>query len=79
MIDGLIGAEPPAPDEGSPVRITDAGRKRYDTTDAETKAIAARVYAGIPSDELVAVGRGPALLTGRVSREPTAEAATPGH
>ncbi|MCX2923425.1 MarR family transcriptional regulator [Streptomyces sp. NEAU-W12] len=78
VIDGLIGAGPPAPDEGSPVRITGAGRKRCDTTAAETEAIAARVYAGIPSDELAAIGRGPALVTGWANREPTAEAATPG-
>ncbi|MFE9927020.1 MarR family transcriptional regulator [Streptomyces sp. NPDC005774] len=79
VVDGLITAGLPAPDEHEHalVRITDAGRKLHDTTSAETKAIAARIYAGITSDELAVTGRGLALVTERANREPAAAAATP--
>ncbi|MFF3933339.1 MarR family winged helix-turn-helix transcriptional regulator [Streptomyces hirsutus] len=78
VVDGLITAGLLAPDGHSLVRLTDAGRKLHDTTSAETKAIAARIYAGIPSDELVVAGRVLALVTERADRELAAAAATPG-
>ncbi|MFI8306541.1 MarR family transcriptional regulator [Streptomyces sp. NPDC085927] len=77
VVDGLIAAGLLAPDGPSPVRITDAGRKLHDATSAETKVIAARIYAGIPSDELAVTGRVLALVTERADRESAAAAATP--
>ncbi|MGY0071413.1 hypothetical protein ACWZEH_32510 [Streptomyces sp. QTS137] len=78
MVDGLTDAGLPAPDEAPLVRITDAGGQLHDTTSAETKAIAARIYAGIPSEELAATGRVLALVKERADREPAAGATTPG-
>ncbi|GAB2822403.1 hypothetical protein GCM10027073_61200 [Streptomyces chlorus] len=78
VVDGLIAAGLLAPDGHSLVRITDAGRKLHAATSAETKAIAARIYAGIPSDELAVTGRVLALVTERANRELAAASAAPG-
>ncbi|OBQ53084.1 hypothetical protein A4U61_02340 [Streptomyces sp. H-KF8] len=76
VVDELVTARLLA-DEPSLVRITDAGRKLHDTTSAETKAVSARIHAGIPSEELAVTGRVLALVTERADREPAAGAATP--
>ncbi|WP_055693656.1 MarR family winged helix-turn-helix transcriptional regulator [Streptomyces prasinopilosus] len=77
VVGGLITAGLLAPDGPSPVRITDAGRALHETVSAETEVIAARIYAGIPSDELAAAGRVLALVTERADRELAAVAASP--
>ncbi|MET8111840.1 MarR family winged helix-turn-helix transcriptional regulator [Streptomyces prasinus] len=76
VVDELVTAGLLA-DEPSLVRITEAGRKLHDTTSAETRAVSARIYAGIPSDELAVTGRVLALVTERADRESAAGAATP--
>ncbi|QEV09644.1 hypothetical protein [Streptomyces prasinus] len=77
LVDDLFTAGLLALDEPSLVRITEAGRKLHDTTSAETRAVSARIYAGIPSDELAVAGRVLALVTERADRESAAGAATP--
>lgn len=78
VVDQLVTAGLLTPDERSLVRITDAGRKLHATTSAETKVISARIYAGIPADELALAGRVLALVTERADRELAAATATPG-
>lgn len=69
VIDELIAAELLTPQEPSQVRITDAGRELYDRTSAETAPITARVYAGIPTEDLAAAGRVLSLITERADAE----------
>lgn len=69
VVDELIAAELLSPQEPSQVRITDAGRERYDTTSAETAPISARIYAGIPTEDLATAGRVLALITERGNAE----------
>ncbi|WP_406723901.1 MarR family winged helix-turn-helix transcriptional regulator [Streptomyces sp. GD-15H] len=69
VVDEVITAGLLAPDDPSRVRITDAGRELHDRTSAETKVIAARIYAGIPADERAVTGRVLALVTERANRE----------
>ncbi|MFI6007434.1 MarR family transcriptional regulator [Streptomyces sp. NPDC051243] len=69
VIDELTTAELLAPQEGSRVRITDAGRELHDSTSAETAPITARIYAGIPTEDLAAAGRVLALITERADAE----------
>ena len=74
VVDQLIAAGLLAPQEPSRVRITDAGRELYDRTTAETAPISARVYAGIPTEDLAAAGRVLNLITERADAELAAQA-----
>ncbi|KUL20574.1 winged helix DNA-binding protein [Streptomyces regalis] len=69
VVDELIGAQLLAPEEPSQVRITDAGRELYDRTSAGTAPITARIYAGIPPEDLAAAGRVLTLITERANAE----------
>jgi DNA-binding MarR family transcriptional regulator len=69
VLDELLAAGLLAPDGPSRVRITDAGRERFDTTSAETAPISARIYAGIPEDDLDVAGRVLTLITERANAE----------
>lgn len=69
VIDELTGAGLVAPQGPSQVRITDAGQQLYDRTTAETAPITARVYAGIPTEDLAAAGRVLTLITERADAE----------
>ncbi|MEU1476748.1 MarR family transcriptional regulator [Streptomyces sp. NPDC005760] len=55
--------------EPSRLRITDAGRELFETTSAETAPITARVYAGIPAEDLAVAGRVLSLITERADEE----------
>jgi DNA-binding MarR family transcriptional regulator len=55
--------------EGSAVRVTDAGRTLYATVSAETGEISARIYADIPTQDLVAAGRVLGLVVERANAE----------
>ncbi|GAA3810634.1 hypothetical protein GCM10022403_050580 [Streptomyces coacervatus] len=55
--------------ETSRVRITDAGREFHTEVSAETGEISARIYAGIPAEDLAAAGRVLALVTERADKE----------
>ncbi|KAK1180813.1 MarR family transcriptional regulator [Streptomyces sp. NBS 14/10] len=57
------------PAEVSRVRLTDAGRELYESTSAETAEISARLYAGIPAEDLAVAGRVLALVTERANAE----------
>jgi DNA-binding MarR family transcriptional regulator len=69
VVDELISAGLLADHEPSRVRITDAGRELFETTSAETAPITARVYAGIPADDLAVAGRVLSLITERADAE----------
>ncbi|MER7571422.1 MarR family transcriptional regulator [Streptomyces sp. NPDC126514] len=69
VLDELLAAGLLAPDGPSRVRITDAGRERFDTTSAETAPISARIYAGIPEEDLAVAGRVLTLITERANAE----------
>ncbi|MFF1303706.1 MarR family transcriptional regulator [Streptomyces sp. NPDC058307] len=77
VIDELVSAGLLAPHESthgsshesSQVRITDAGRELFATTSAETAPLSARVYAGIPAEDLAAAGRVLSLITERADAE----------
>ncbi|GLW46570.1 hypothetical protein Stsp02_22320 [Streptomyces sp. NBRC 14336] len=69
VVDELIGGGLLAPQEPSAVRITDAGRELFGRTSAETAPITARVYAGIPAEDLAAARRVLALVTERANTE----------
>ncbi|WP_406440078.1 MarR family transcriptional regulator [Streptomyces sp. NBC_01613] len=58
--------------DGSRLRVTDAGREFYTEVSAETGEISARIYAGIPAQDLAAAGRVLALVTERADAELTA-------
>ncbi|EDY58178.1 MULTISPECIES: MarR family winged helix-turn-helix transcriptional regulator [Streptomyces] len=65
---GLVA--PQGPFQGSSqLRITDAGRELFETTSAETAPISARVYAGIPAEDLAVAGRVLSLITERADAE----------
>lgn len=57
------------PTEPLRVRLTDAGRELYTTTTTETAEISARLYAGIPDEDLASAGRVLALITDRANTE----------
>ena len=57
------------PAQASRMRLTDAGRELYQATAAETAEIAARLYAGIPAEDLAIAGRVLALVTERANAE----------
>ncbi|WP_406222903.1 MarR family transcriptional regulator [Streptomyces canus] len=69
VVDELISAGLLAPHEPSQVRITDTGRELFETTSAETAPLTARVYAGIPAEDLVVAGRVLSLITERADEE----------
>ncbi|MGW0601265.1 MarR family winged helix-turn-helix transcriptional regulator [Streptomyces sp. NPDC002776] len=69
VLDELLAAGLLAPDGASRVRLTDAGRERFDTTSAETAPITARVYADIPKEDLAVAGRVLTLITERADAE----------
>ncbi|BDM69675.1 hypothetical protein HEK616_31620 [Streptomyces nigrescens] len=51
------------------LRLTDAGRELCESTAAETAEISARLYAGIPAEDLAIAGRVLALVTERADAE----------
>lgn len=55
--------------EGPKVLITDAGRGVYAEASTETGKISARIYAGIPAEDLATAGRVLTLVTGRANTE----------
>ncbi|MFI6935911.1 MarR family transcriptional regulator [Streptomyces sp. NPDC050287] len=60
---GLLAAE------ASRLRATDAGQALYTEVNAETAPISARIYAGIPAEDLATAGRVLALVTERANAE----------
>ncbi|MDH6213716.1 MarR family transcriptional regulator [Streptomyces pseudovenezuelae] len=60
---GLLAAE------ASQVRLTDAGQTYYAEVSAEVGEISARIYAGIPAEDLAAAGRVLAQVTARANAE----------
>ncbi|WP_405740892.1 MarR family transcriptional regulator [Streptomyces sp. NBC_00028] len=69
VVDELVAARLLAPEEPPLVRITEAGRELYDTTSAATAPLTARVYAGIPEEDLAVAGRVLTLITERANAE----------
>ncbi|MFD8205035.1 MarR family winged helix-turn-helix transcriptional regulator [Streptomyces sp. NPDC059695] len=71
VIDGLTAVEllERLPADASRLRLTDAGRELYATTTTETAEISARLYAGIPAEDLAVAGRVLTLLTTRANAE----------
>ena len=67
-IDELIAAGLVATD-ASEVRITDAGRAVYERITKETSPVSARIWGGIPEEDLLATGRVLALVTERANAE----------
>ncbi|KOV67794.1 hypothetical protein ADL01_24090 [Streptomyces sp. NRRL WC-3618] len=63
--------------ESALLAITDAGRELYRTTTAETAPLTARIYAGIPADDLAVAGRVLSLINERANAE-LATSAGPG-
>ncbi|MFE9171910.1 MarR family transcriptional regulator [Streptomyces kebangsaanensis] len=57
------------PVDASRMRLTDAGRELHESTTAETAEISARLYAGIPAEDLAIAGRVLALITKRANAE----------
>ncbi|MFE1199312.1 MarR family transcriptional regulator [Streptomyces olivaceoviridis] len=55
--------------DGAHLRPTDAGRELFAATGAETAPISARIWGGIPAENLTAVGRVLALVTERANAE----------
>jgi DNA-binding MarR family transcriptional regulator len=55
--------------DASRLLITDAGRELYARSSAETAPISARIYAGIPAEDLAAAGRVLSLVTERANEE----------
>ena len=69
VVEELVSAGLLAPHESSQVRITDAGRELFATTSAETAPLSARVYAGIPAEDLAVAGRVLSLINERADAE----------
>ncbi|WP_225803880.1 MarR family winged helix-turn-helix transcriptional regulator [Streptomyces sp. NK15101] len=71
VIDGLTAAKllERDPAQASRLRLTDAGRELYEATTAETAEISARLYAGIPAEDLAVAGRVLTLVTERANAE----------
>lgn len=55
--------------DGSHLRPTDAGRKLMAAVGAETAPISARIWGGIPAEDLTAAGRVLALVAERANAE----------
>ncbi|WP_318210553.1 MULTISPECIES: MarR family winged helix-turn-helix transcriptional regulator [unclassified Streptomyces] len=58
-----------APTDQARVRLTDTGRELYEVTSAASAEISARLYAGIPDEDLVVAGRVLTLVTDRANAE----------
>ncbi|MFM9692746.1 MarR family winged helix-turn-helix transcriptional regulator [Streptomyces europaeiscabiei] len=71
VVEELVSAELVEPDPGASarLRITDAGRESFTRSAAETAPVTARIYAGIPAEDLVAAGRVLTLITDRANAE----------
>jgi DNA-binding MarR family transcriptional regulator len=71
VIDGLTAAKllEQDPAQTSRLRLTPAGRELYASTTAETAEISARLYAGIPAEDLAVAGRVLTLITERANAE----------
>ncbi|MFD5477753.1 MarR family transcriptional regulator [Streptomyces hawaiiensis] len=69
VLDELIAARSLAPDGASGVRITDAGRELYATASGEAAPLTARIYDGIPAEDLAVAGRVLTLITRRADAE----------
>lgn len=69
VVDELIAGGLLAPEGPSLIRMTRAGRELYDRTTTETAPITARVYAGIPAEDLATAGRVLTLITEREDAE----------
>ncbi|GAA1400162.1 hypothetical protein GCM10009639_40820 [Kitasatospora putterlickiae] len=71
VVEGLVTAgllaEDPA--EASRLRYTEAGHALVDGTTAESGEISARLYAGIPAEDLAAAGRVLSLVAERANAE----------
>jgi hypothetical protein len=63
----LLEADPQRPEA---LRLTDAGRELHERTSAEIAPVSARLYAGIPAEDLAVAGRVLALITERADAEP---------
>ncbi|MFI9213655.1 MarR family transcriptional regulator [Streptomyces sp. NPDC053253] len=57
------------PADTSRLRLTDTGRELDATTSAESARISARLYAGIPAEDLAVAGRVLTLVTERANAE----------
>lgn len=68
VLDELIEAGHAAAD-GDTVRLTEAGRALHEKVGAETAPFTARIYAGIPEEELAVTGRVLTLITKRANAE----------
>ncbi|MFC7842796.1 MarR family transcriptional regulator [Streptomyces sp. NPDC057382] len=69
VIDELVTAGLLAPQGTAGLRITDAGREAYARTSGETAPHSARIYAGIPEEDLAVAGRVLTLITRRAAAE----------
>ncbi|MFE7191767.1 MarR family transcriptional regulator [Kitasatospora sp. NPDC057541] len=71
VLDGMVatGLLEEDPTEVSRLRFTGAGRALADDTGAEGAGIAARLYAGVPAEDLAVAGRVLALATDRANAE----------
>ncbi|MER6633501.1 MarR family transcriptional regulator [Streptomyces sp. NPDC000987] len=56
-------------EDGAHLRPTDAGRELLSAVGAETAPVTARIWGGIPADDLAAAGRVLALVTERADAE----------
>ncbi|QHA08450.1 winged helix DNA-binding protein [Streptomyces broussonetiae] len=68
-LEALMGAGLVSAEEPSHVHATDAGRKLYATTSAETAPVSARIYAGISEEDRAVTGRVLTLITERADAE----------
>jgi DNA-binding MarR family transcriptional regulator len=68
VVDRLTSAKLIEGDEAE-VRITDAGRERFDRVSDETGTYSARIYADIPEQDLETAGRVLTLITERANAE----------
>ncbi|WP_329619575.1 MarR family transcriptional regulator [Streptomyces sp. NBC_01255] len=64
---GTLLEEDPA--DPSRLRLTEAGRELDETTSAESAEVSARLYAGIPAEDLAVAGRVLTLVTERANAE----------
>ncbi|MFF2041702.1 MarR family transcriptional regulator [Kitasatospora sp. NPDC058170] len=67
-LDGLLVKELLVAD-GASLRPTDAGRELLAAVGAQTAPVSARIWGGIPEEDLAAAGRVLALVTGRADAE----------
>ncbi|MFF3059354.1 MarR family transcriptional regulator [Streptomyces sp. NPDC057909] len=67
-LDELLGKQMIVAD-GAHLRPTDAGRELIAAVGAETAPISARIWGGIPAEDLAAAGRVLALVTERANAE----------